>query len=211
MATRSPLAMPRATRPWATHSDRLSSSAKVRRSSPHTTASASPLSEQKARNKDGRLSGRLSTMARPSPSRPMTNLPPGPVTSASLSSNLRSRSVNMPVSALLCLSRWRPYEALSQKGEDLASRRVFTLHRLSRSRAVAGRVQHRPVRPALVQPCLPGRHLRRLLVFAEAGPKARLPDEPEARGRPRLLRGAGHHPRRPPWLCLVLQSWRLSS
>src|SRR5947209_19133026 len=93
--TRSPLPMPRAMRPWARRSERRSSSAKVSRSSPATTASAAPLIAQKARNSPGKVGGSFAAMARPSSSRVSSTLPPGPVARASSSSKRRSRSLSI--------------------------------------------------------------------------------------------------------------------
>src|SRR5215218_4012489 len=92
---RSPFATPRATSPCATCSEMRSTSAKVSRSSPATTASTAAFKAQKVRNSWGTVAGKLVTIARPCSSLPMTNRPPGPVTCSSNSSNLRSSSLGI--------------------------------------------------------------------------------------------------------------------
>src|SRR5262245_11246328 len=143
-------------------------------------------------------------MARPWSSLPRMSRPPGPIVSASFSLYLRSSSVRI---GFLCVSQWAPYEALTQKGEDLASSRRFTVHRLPRSRTLSGPVPHLEIRPSLVQPRLSRRDLRRLLVSAKAGEEARLADEPQACRGHGLLRRARDHSWRAAGLRALLQAF----
>src|SRR5438270_8876725 len=206
--TRSPLPIPRATSPRPNRSEIRSRSAKLSRSSRDTTASAAPWTTQKARNRPGRVGGSFATIARPRSSRSISSMPPGPVTRASTSSKRRSRSVCI-AGGFLCLSTWPPYDALNIDGEALASRRHHTLHCISRPRAVTGGAAHRDVRPSLVQPRLPRRHLHRLLVPAQALEAAGRPNGQAPCRRPGVLRRPRCHFRWPLRLRPVLQSRRL--
>ena len=146
-------------------------------------------------------------MARPCSSSPMTSRPPGPVTAASISSNLRSSSRRhcRPLSFAFApahLMRRCPSMGKSLQAADYSRFTQFpATSACRRSRSHLGFV-----RPALVQPRLPRRHLHRLLVSAEADQAARRADGPPPCRRPGLLRRARHHPRRPHRLCPVLQS-----
>src|SRR4051794_890225 len=90
---RSPLPIPRATRPCASRSEMRSRSAKLSRSSPDATASAAPWIAQNARNSPGKVGGSFAAIAQPRSSLSTSSAPPGPVTRASTSSKRRSRSL----------------------------------------------------------------------------------------------------------------------
>ena len=115
--------------------DRRRSAARRRRPPPRSSA----FSAQKVRKKLGQRGREVGDDRPPCSSWPMTSRPPGPVTSASILVEPPVELVRHRWSRFLCLCACPPYEALIIQGEALASRRQLAVHRVPRSRPVAGR------------------------------------------------------------------------